>query len=313
MTVPTIDVAPLAGADQARRAETVALLTQACQTVGFFAVVGHGIPRDRVEAALGGARRFFALPETAKLAFRGDDMANTNRGYIPLGGERLSADLPPDIKEAFNIGPEHAPDIPGMPAVHPCMSANLWPDLPGWREVMLDYLACCHALGLLLHGAFAEILGVEVGYFEPALRAPGSVLRLLHYPGTAGDEGQAGAGEHTDYGNLTLLVTDGVAGLQIRNRSGDWIDLAGVPDGFICNIGDCLMRWSNGLFASTPHRVISPPMERYSMAYFLDANPDALVTPILTPAAPEPTFPPITSGAFIQARLSPTYAHTQES
>jgi hypothetical protein len=48
---------------------------------------------------------------------------------------------------------------------------------------------------------------------------------------------------------------------------------------FVCNIGDCLMRWSNDVYVSTPHKVVSPPgADRYSVAFFLDPNPDAMRT-----------------------------------
>jgi isopenicillin N synthase-like dioxygenase len=46
---------------------------------------------------------------------------------------------------------------------------------------------------------------------------------------------------HTDYGNVTLLATDGVGGLMVRDRSGRWLDAPVVPGAFICDIGDCLM------------------------------------------------------------------------
>jgi isopenicillin N synthase-like dioxygenase len=228
----------------------------------------------------------------------GDIMA-TNRGYIPLGGERLSADLPPDQKEAYNIGPEGTQD--------------LWPDLPGWRETLQAYFTACHDLGRALHRALAEILGVPGDFFEASLEHPAAVLRLLHYPMGTGANAEAGAGAHTDYGNITILATDGVAGLQVRDRSGRWIDVAGIEGGFVCNIGDCLMRWTNAVFVSTPHRVVAPPAERYSVAFFLDPDFKAMIEPILTPEAPEPLFAPISAGDYILSKLAPTYAHVAGS
>ena len=35
-----------------------------------------------------------------------------------------------------------------------------------------------------------------------------------------------------------------------------------IPDAFVCNIGDCLMRWTNDIYVSTPHKVVSPPGTR---------------------------------------------------
>src|SRR5439155_1703459 len=137
---------------------TMALLSDACRRVGFFAIVGHGIPQSLVTDVFAAAHALFALPADLKLALRGDMMAG-NCGYVPLGGERLSADLPPDHKEAYNIGPEFTADAP----------RNLWPDLPGWRETMQAYFAGCHALGRDLHRALAGDLGVRGDFFDACL------------------------------------------------------------------------------------------------------------------------------------------------
>ena len=87
------------------------------------------------------------------------------------------------------------------------------------------------------------------------------------------DGAEIGAGEHTDYGNLTILATDGVAGLQVRRRDGVWLDAPHIDGAFVCNIGDCLMRWTNDVYVSTPHRVLRPRQERYSVALLLGRQP----------------------------------------
>jgi isopenicillin N synthase-like dioxygenase len=64
---------------------------------------------------------------------------------------------------------------------------------------------------------------------------------MLHYPPQPATRDRApdsGAGVHTDYGNLTILATDGVAGLQVCSRSGEWIEAPHIPGTFVCNIGD---------------------------------------------------------------------------
>lgn len=80
-------------------------------------------------------------------------------------------------------------------------------------------------------------------------------------PHAGAPAGQIGAGAHTDYGNVTLLATDGVAGLQVRRRDGTWFDAPALPGALICNIGDCLMRWTNDVYVSTPHRELKPAAE----------------------------------------------------
>src|SRR5262249_28306828 len=147
-----------------------------------------------------------------------------NRGYVGLEGERLDEGKPADLKEAFNVGLDLAPDHPEVVAGRPFRGVNLWPALPGWRRVGLDHFGAAWAVGRLLHRGFARDLGVDEGFFEDKLDAPLAILRLLHYPAcpVPAAAGQIGAGAHTDYGNVTVLATDGVPGLEVRGRDGRW-------------------------------------------------------------------------------------------
>ena len=116
---------------------------------------------------------------------------------------------------------------------------------------------------------------------------------------------------HTDYGNVTLLATDAVGGLMVQDRSGRWLDAPAVPGALVCNIGDCLMRWSNDVYVSTPHKVVSPAgTDRYSVAFFLDPNPDAWVACLPTCTSPDrpPKYAPVSGAEFLRSRLEPTYA-----
>jgi len=107
------------------------------------------------------------------------------------------------------------------------------------------------------------------------------------------------------------LLTDDVGGLEVRTRYGHWIKAPYVPGAFICNIGDCLMRWTNDTYVSTPHRVVNPQRrERYSIAFFLDPNPDTVVgcLPTCIDAGRPAKYPSIRGDDYLQSRLDPTYA-----
>jgi isopenicillin N synthase-like dioxygenase len=316
-SIPVIDIAALVkGSPEEARAAAKAL-GAACRDVGFFYVSGHGVPPDLIARVFAMSAGFFAAPAAIRAAasFSGP---GGNRGYIRLGGETLDPGKPADVKEAFNIGLELEPDDPELLAGAPFRAANLWPDMPGFRDTMLDYFNRVWRLGRELHRGFALDLGLEADFFETRLDRPIATLRLLHYPAVEGPlpDGQLGAGVHTDYGNVTLLATDDVGGLMVRHRSGHWINAPVVPDAFVCNIGDCLMRWTNDVYVSTPHRVENPPgRDRYSVAFFLYPNPEANVACLSTCIAPgsAPKYPPITAGEFLHSRLAPTYAHTPQS
>jgi isopenicillin N synthase-like dioxygenase len=312
-TIPVIDIAPLlSGAPEGAR-ETARRVGHACREIGFFYITGHGVEPATVAEVFSTAARFFAAPAAVKeaVAYSGP---GGNRGYIRLGGETLDPGKPPDVKEAFNVGLELAPDDPDLLAGKPFRARNLWPDMPGFRATMLDYFDRMWRLGRDLHRAFAFDLAFEPSFFEDKFRKPMAILRLLHYPplDRPPDADQLGAGVHTDYGNVTLLATDTVGGLMVRDRAGRWLDAPIIPNAFVCNIGDCLMRWTNDIYVSTPHKVVSPRnTDRYSVAFFLDPDPDALVACLPTCAGPErpAKYPPVTGADFLRSRLEPTYAH----
>jgi isopenicillin N synthase-like dioxygenase len=309
--IPIVDVAPLlAGNAQGERA-VARQIGDACRGIGFFYITGHGVTPETLKAVFDNAAMFFRSPTPFKTrsAFVG---AGGNRGYIKLGGEALDPNKPADVKEAFNIGLELAPDDPDLLARKPFRALNLWPNVPGFRATMLAYFTQMLELGRVLHRAFALDLGIDPSYFDDKFKKPMATLRLLHYPPIDKplDEGQLGAGEHTDYGNVTLLATDSSGGLMVRDRSGHWLDAPVIPGAYVCNIGDCLMRWTNDIYVSTPHKVVNPPgKDRYSIAFFLDPDPDAVVACLSTCAdATRPArYAPVSGADFLKSRLEPTY------
>jgi isopenicillin N synthase-like dioxygenase len=310
--IPLIDVGPLIGGQPDGEADVARALGRACRDIGFFYVTGHGIPTATIDAVFSQARRFFAAPAPIQDPVRYTG-ASGNRGHVPVEGEKLQPGTLPDLKECFNIGLELAADDPELLAGKPFRHANPWPDQPGFRQTMLDYFGQVHRLGMALHRALARDLGIDRSFFDDKLSKPMAILRLLHYPAApaAPRPGQLGAGEHTDYGNLTLLATDGVEGLMVRNRAGTWISAPTVPGALICNIGDCLMRWTNDVYVSTPHRVVSPKgRDRYSVVFFLDPNPEAVVACLPTCLKDGVAkYPPVVAADYLLSRLEPTYKH----
>ncbi|TQM92551.1 isopenicillin N synthase family dioxygenase [Roseinatronobacter monicus] len=280
-------------------------LGRTCRETGFFLLKGHGIAPDLNAAIFAQAAQFFALGEDDKTPL---SIATNphNRGWAYMGSESLDeTSAQRDRKEAFNIGLDLAPDDPRVLAGEPFRGVNLWPDLPEFRATMLEYFGAVWGLGVDLLKPVARDLGLPDDHFASSFDAPMATLRLLSYPAASGAGDEIGAGAHTDYGALTLLMTDGAPGLQVRPRGGDWLDVPHVPDAFIVNIGDCLMRWTNDIYVSTPHRVLPPPRARQSVAFFLDPNPDALIAAL--PGTGAPKYPSVTGAAYLRARLDATY------
>lgn len=300
--IPVLDWSRFEGGD---REGFTADLGAACRGPGFFLLTGHGVADSLRAEVFAQADRFFSQPVAAKAPLSIDA---ANRGWARLGSENLDDSQPGqvDSKEAFNVGLDMAADDPRVLAGEPFRAPNRWPDLPGFRQTMLAYFDACHRLGVDLHRAFAADLGLAEDYFAPSFTAPLATLRLLHYPPASGAEGEIGAGAHTDYGSVTLLMTDGEGGLQVQPRGGVWTDVPHVPGAYTVNIGDCLMRWSNDVYTSTPHRVLPPQRQRRSVAFFLDPNPEAVIAAL--PGTGTPKYPETTGAAYLRSRLDATYA-----
>ncbi len=301
--LPIIDLTGFPG-DPAAFDRAVSEIAAAARGIGFFYLVNHGVPRELMENAFAESKTFFARPyaEKSEIAI---DRVGGNRGYSALLKEALDPTVGPDLKEAFNIGLNLPPDDPELLAGVPFRALNAWPAGPSFKETFVAYFDACCSLAEAVHRAFASDLGLPLDFFQDKLDKPMATLRILRYPSTQG--GEIGAGEHTDYGNITLLATDDVGGLEVRTRAGEWIVAPPIPGAFVVNIGDCLMRWTNDVYVSTLHRVVNRSgRERYSIAFFFDPNPEALVEGI--PGCGEPRYAPVRAADYLKMRLDASAA-----
>ena len=272
--LPVIDVSALVEGTP-ERAEVARRIGEACRAHGFFYVVGHSVDAALVARLETLSRRFFALDESVKMQWRMALGGRAWRGYFPLGGELTSGR--PDWKEGLYLGTERADDDPLVQAGTPVHGRNLFPDLPGFADTVLAYMAAVAALGHRLMEGIALSLELPADYFARRYTADPLILfRLFNYPSRAvpaGTDAQWGVGEHSDYGLLTILLQDDVGGLQVKTPAG-WVDAPPIAGSFVCNIGDMLDRMTGGLYRSTPHRVAinRSGRDRLSCPLFFDPN-----------------------------------------
>ncbi len=132
---------------------------------------------------------------------------------------------------------------------------NLWPSRPvGFRTAVTAYYQAMENLTARLAQMFALALDLPEDFFADKIDRHVSTMRLNFYPAqpVAPLPGQIRAGAHSDYGAFTILRTEAApGGLQVVRRGGTWIDVPNIADGFIVNIGDLLMRWTNDRWVST--------------------------------------------------------------
>ena len=193
---------------------------------------------------------------------------------------------------------------------------NLWPDRPRqFRSVLTDYFHAMEDLGAKILRVFAAALELPHDHFDDYHTYPRSALTCNHYPYT--DEpllpDQKGAGEHSDYGTVTILRPDpNVAGLEIKLQSGEWAAAPLVDNKFIVNIGDLMARWTNDRWVSTMHRVVKPSVEegganrRQSMAFFMNTNYDAEIEciPTCLGKGEVAKYEMVRSGDYLKARFT---------
>jgi isopenicillin N synthase-like dioxygenase len=292
--IPIIDVSALLAGDHPVAIQEVAdQLGSICETIGFFAVTGHGVHRQTIAELSKQSYAFFDLPYEEKMRIK-RPRPEQNRGYIATGDETLArlggVETPPDMKELFAIGPYNVPNdaYHSAPDAYPSFAPNLWPQgAPGLEPAMKAYWDAVERLGKAIAKGFAVALGLPSDYFVDKLNHNTSQLRIMHYPvpHTPPAPGQLRAGEHSDLGMLTILTADNDrGGLQVKRRGGGWISVPVIEGAFIVNIGDLMMRWTNDRWVSTPHRVINPSdigdvgSRRLSIGYFFNPNYDTEIS-----------------------------------
>jgi isopenicillin N synthase-like dioxygenase len=315
-SIPVIDAGALYGSDAAAAARVAADIRRASVEVGFFYVSGHNVPRDLMRAMLMAAKYFFLLPEATKRAI---EVNSAHRGYVPFAQSKLGRTYEPDLKESFNFAYPFKAGDPEVLAGKPLIGVNQWPQGEGaWRKVVEDYYSAVFELGQRVLEGFALALGARRDFFRSLYQRPLVRARLLHYPPQPKEaaENQFGAAPHTDWGNMTILWQDDVGGLQVKNRSGVWIDAPYIEGTFVINIGDMLERWSNDLFVSTPHRVVNASgRERYSIPVFYDPDFDTVVEclPNCASESNPPKYPRTVAGEYITGKYDDAYAYRKRA
>jgi len=287
--IPLIDVGPLVEkiddpnmANDAALLEVVRMLDDACKEAGFFYVKGHGIAESLMKEVRDVTRKFFHLPCEEKLKIKMTPESGY-RGYQRIG-ENVTKGKP-DMHEAIDC---YTPIRPGKygDLAKPMEGSNLWPENPSNFEALLEnYINLCRDLSRKIMRGIALALGGAIDAFEGETAGdPFWVLRLIGYPVDIPEEQRTdtGCGAHTDYGLLTLVnQDDDICALEVQNRSGEWIYATPIPGTFVCNIGDMLKVWSNGIYQPTLHRVVNnSPRYRVSVAFFYESNFDAAIEPV---------------------------------
>jgi isopenicillin N synthase-like dioxygenase len=230
--IPVIDIAPYFNGRTADKLRVAEQIGRACRDIGFYIILGHGVPEELVDAVDRNAREFFDRPVEEKMKLHAGQDTGTC-GYAAVG-ERSFAytrgeKSPPDLHESFQVSKLDA-DLSDVyfqtPIAKKLVPPNQWPQgHPQMRVVLTDYYRKMAILARDLLRLSALALDLPETYFDDKVDRHISRLSLKLYPQQKAKPlpGQLRAGAHTDYGTVTILRPgDSVGGLQIADASGNW-------------------------------------------------------------------------------------------
>ena len=312
-SVPIIDLTPYRdGSDKAGVARRIG---EACETIGFLVVTGHGVPQSTVAGILDASARFFALPVADKIKVKPATPAF--RGYAELAnmalGKSLGKAAPADLREGFTINRVDKDEPYYREARFGAIFAdNVWPDealVPGLRAAFETYYRAMDGLARDLMRLFALALDLPEHFFDTKIGRHFSNMAAYHYPPMDAPPapGQLRGGAHTDFGSLTLVHgSPTIRGLQVWNGS-DWEDVPEAPGTFVVNLGDLMAQWTNDRWRSTMHRVANPAdaawnRSRYSMVFFHQPDFDLSIESLDRTAPAK--YAPVTSGEHLMRKLT---------
>ncbi len=298
-TIPVLDLQMFRKSDPAQQSDFVKMLKQALATLGFFAVINHGVDAVLITAAYGAMTKVFELPSEVKSHYESLDLQG-QRGFTLFGREHAKNYPHPDLKEFWHIG-----RASGTPA-------NLWPrEVPDFQPILTALFAQLEVCALQLLQACALALDLPRHYFTERVVDSPTLLRVIHYPAIPPEAHPASlrAAPHQDINLITLLCEATAPGLELLQRDGQWRAIAPLPGQIIVDSGDMLQNLTNGLFPSTTHRVINPDQDyerRFSLPFFVHPRPEVDLTPLpqcVAQTGGALRYPSLTAGAYLAQRL----------
>ncbi|KAK9091475.1 hypothetical protein Sjap_024652 [Stephania japonica] len=259
ISIPTIDLSGDPGAVSAE-------IRSAAQTLGFFQIINHGVPSGLQSDLISAIKSFNDLPAGAKSEFY-------TRDFAASGG----------VSFATNFDLLRSKAASWRDTIQIRTSAVEWGRVPGEvRREVEEWDGMMVGVGRRVMGAMG--LG-ECGCLE------GRLVAGHYYPWCPEADRTVGIASHTDPAVLTVLLQDGVGGLQVKHGDG-WVDVVPLPGALVINVGDILQILSNDEYKSVEHRVLANRFRepRISIAIFFNpGDREALCGPLpefITPEKP---------------------------
>ncbi|KAH8812916.1 oxidoreductase [Xylogone sp. PMI_703] len=235
---------------------------------------------DNAEHLFKLAPEFFKVPLEEKIKY--DLTKHDGHGYKSLGQSAMDKKGTPDETEFLNISKDDifvkktgtitGPDI-----------------LQQHFDLFQQYMQEAHSVLSTILKALANQLNLpeqKLASLHRIAEPSGDQVRITYAPPSPAnseeDEQKRKLGEHTDFGSLSLLFNR-LGGLQVLPpNETEWRYVLPVKGHAIINLGDAMVKFTNGLFRSNIHRVVKPPgaqgsLTRVSLVYFMRPEDNAIL------------------------------------
>lgn len=275
----TIDLAKARSPEA--RAEWAIKARDAMRKQGFFYVVNHGLDKSQVD-------RIFDIAAVSLLQVELEEKKQYETD-IKKTGTFLGYKLPQywHIANGVKDRIEHYRlnrDVDST--AHPVPLRPFLPEIQSF--IKFNHIE----VGQELLGLLA--LGLElpedalVNKFSYEEKNNANCSFMMYYPHPKDEEIQTEGvwlKGHTDQGLLTILWSQPVSALQIRDEDGKWRWVRHVENALVVNCGDSLEMLSGDYYKSAIHRVVQPPEDqqgynRLGVFYFGYADDDVQLEPL---------------------------------
>jgi len=305
--IPSVDLSDFTEGNKETKAAFIKELGKAYEEIGFVAVKNHGLSDALCAELYAQVKGFFTLSKEEKEAYEIEGLAG-QRGYVSFGKEHAKNKNEGDLKEFWHFGQTVEDNDPIKEEYPDNVQVN---ELPKFNAVGREVYQKLEATGREMLRAIALHLNLDENYFDAKIHNGNSILRPIHYPPITHEPKDAvRAAEHEDINLITLLMGASADGLQVLNKSGEWISVTALPDQIVVNVGDMLQRLTNNKLKSTTHRVVNPPREkwgtsRYSIPFFLHPRSEVSLNclPSCISESTPKNFSDITAGEYLEQRI----------
>ncbi len=292
VNLPEIDISSfLDGSDKKKVIEQV---NEVCKSIGFFSIVGHGIPENILTRCCNATKIFFKQDITYKnKSITTGTLAP--EGYHPLGSRHYENEGKQlhELNEWLYFG---SPNIPENDPYYNSERAKLTFARSLWvnglekslKNAVNDYFSAMDYLCYNLWRIFALALDLDEYYFTKLSDKKLSFLKVVSYPHIDDLEPvkeHERIRAHTDGVAFTCVKQYPTEGFQVLDKAGRWLSVCcGSPNSFAINIGDLLQLWTGYKWVSTTHRVILPSRSddadnsRLTLAFGCNPNYDVEIS-----------------------------------